>query len=338
MPSYTTLSPDNQSWRAFAAEHATSPLQRPGWLDVLTGAYGLRARIAALTDTEGSLLAILPMIRRKLPWRASWTSLPFTDTFEPVAVDSGRREELLVEMARHAGAEPVLVHTQIDLPGWSSRPVGTMQVIDVSGGAAGVLAQAESHHRRSVERSRRAEAGLSARPIVSRDEFLGANLALTASSRRRLGVPTQPSRYWSRVWELHERDEAMTIGVYLGDALVANGVFVIAGTHAVYKYGASEEANRHLRTNFLMFATAFDLLAARGVRSLDFGLSALENTGLRKFKSRWGGEELTVCFSATDPRMLPDKLEPGPLLTKTIQRTPVCVGRTVGSVAYPFVA
>jgi hypothetical protein len=36
--------------------------------------------------------------------------------------------------------------------------------------------------------------------------------------------------------------------------------------------------------------------------------------------------------------MLPDTLEPGPLLTKAIQRTPLFLGRTIGSIAYPFVA
>ena len=132
--------------------------------------------------------------------------------------------------------------------------------------------------------------------------------------------------------------EALTIGVRFGDALVANGIFVIDDTDAVYKYGASDEATRHLRTSFLMFATAFDHLAARGIRTMDFGISALHNTGLRKFKARWGGEERPVRFSATDSRMLPDTLEPGPLLTKAIRHTPVFVGRTVGSVAYPFAA
>ena len=50
---------------------------------------------------------------------------------------------------------------------------------------------------RSVKRAHRPEVGLTARPITSRSEFLGASLALIARSRRRLGAPTQPRRYWS---------------------------------------------------------------------------------------------------------------------------------------------
>ena len=332
------LSPESEGWRAFAVEHATSPLQHPAWLDTLTGAYGLHARIMALTDSRGSILAGLPMIRSKLPWRQRWTSLPFTDTLEPVASDAAHRDELLLAVAKHAHAEPIVVRTHAALPGWFSRQVGTVQVIDLSNGAEGVLRGANAHHRRSVKRAYRPEVGLTARPITARSEFLGASLGLIAQSRRRLGAPTQPHRYWSRVWELHERDEALTIGVYLGNKLMANGIFIIGSDHAVYKYGASDSATRQLRTSYLMFTTAFDHIAARGVQSMDFGITDLHNASLREFKARWGGEERPAHFSATDARMLPGTLEPGRLLSKTIQHTPVCVGRTVGSFAYPFVA
>jgi GNAT acetyltransferase-like protein len=332
------LSPDSDEWRAFASEHATSPLQHPAWLDTLRDAYRLPARIAALVDARGSIVAGMPMVRSRLPWRKRWTSLPFTDALEPVAVDRDSRDRLLGAVAEQAAGEPVVVRTRAALPGWFARQVGTVQVIDLSDGAAGVLSGADSHHRRSVNRAHRGDTGLTARLVTSRTEFLGPGLALVARSRRRLGAPTQPRRYWSRMWDLHERGEALTIGVYVGENLAASGTFLLGNDHAVYKYGASDSATRHLRTNFLMFATAFDQLAARGVRSMDFGVTDLDNTSLRDFKARWGGEEQPAYFSATDERMLPDTLEPGPLLTKVIQRSPVFAGRAVGSVAYPFVA
>lgn len=334
----TLLPPESQRWRTFAVRHATSPTQHPAWLDTLTGAYRLQARIMALTDSQGVILAALPMIRGKLPWRRRWTSLPFTDTFEPIAVDAERRDELLTAIARDANTQPMLVRTQVRLPGWTSRQVGTVQVIDLCDGAEGVLRTAGRHHRRNVQRARRPEAGLSARPIDSRREFLGASLALMAQSRRRLGAPTQPRAYWSKLWELHERDEALTIGVYLGEQLVANGVFLVDRRHAVYKYGASDSATWRLRTNFLMFVTAFDRIAARGVRSMDFGVSDLRNTSLREYKARWGGEERPAYYSATDVGLLPHTLEPGRLLAQTIKHTPVLMGRTIGALAYRFIA
>ena len=332
------VDPRSADWRAFATTHATSPVQLPGWLDTLTSAYSLRARIATLTDAGGAIVAAFPMIHSKLPWRNGWTSLPFTDTLEPVAIDDVVRRELLGALSAHPGVGSVLIHAHADLPGWFSREVGTVQVLDIADGAEGVLRGVSAGTRREVARARRPESGLATRQIDVRGDFLGEGVALIARSRQRLGTPTQPRRYWSLVWELCERGEAVAIGVHREEQLLAIGVFIVGPRHAVYKYGASDYATRQLRTNYLMLTSAFDRLAARGVESLDFGVSDLRNTGLRQFKTRWGGEERAVRFSATDRRMLPDSLEPGPLVAKAIQSTPVFVGRTVGALAYPFVA
>jgi CelD/BcsL family acetyltransferase involved in cellulose biosynthesis len=325
-------------WRTFAEQRSTSPLQLPAWLDLLTVAYRRRGRVVALADATGAIVAALPMVHSKLPWQSSWTALPFTDTLAPIAVNEQARDELLTALAAEPSDGPVLVRTEARLQGWTPRELGTVQLIDVSNGADGVLRGASSATRRNVKRARRAEAGLSAKPLISDREFLGPNLALITQTRRRLGAPTQPRRYWARLWELHERQEALTVGVYLRDRLVASGVFVVGNDHAVYKYGASDSATWELRPNFLMFATAFDLIAARGVRTLDFGITDLSNRSLREFKTRWGGDELPAYYSATDPRLLPKSLEPARLLTRTIQHTPTLVGRGVGALAYPFVS
>ncbi len=332
------LTPQDEDWRAFAIEHATSPLQHPVWVQTLTGAYGLHARILALTDARGAILAGLPMIRGKLPWRRRWTALPFTDTLEPIADGEAHRDELLVAAAAHSdqSGEPLLLRSHADLPGWVSAQVGTVQLLDLSEGADGVLRGAKSKTRQNVKLARKA--GLTARPIVSRAEFMGPNLDLLAQSRRRLGAPTQPRRYWSRVWELHDRDLALTIGVYLKQRLLANATFLIGDDHAVFKYSASDSKSRDLRSNYLAFATALDHLAGRGLRSLDFGITDVHNTSLRRYKVHWGGDEQPAYFSATHPDVLPQTLEPGRLLTTTIQRAPVFVGRAIGSLAYPFVA
>jgi hypothetical protein len=331
----TELSPADGRWRAFATAHATSPLQSPSWLDAMACAYHLRARITALTDERGTIVAGLPMIRSKLPWRRRWTALPFTDTFEPMAVDAAARDELLARLAQGGSPERILVRTRAAVPGWFSRQVGTVQVFDLSGGVEQVLRGARSKTRQNVRLARKS--GLTARAIVRREEFLGASLAVTVDSRRRLGAPTQPQRYWSKIWSLHEREQAFTIGVYRNERLLANATFIVGCGHAVFKYSASDTATRDLRSNYLAFATALEHMVERGVSTMDFGITDLRNESLRRYKRHWGGEEHAAHFSATDPGMLPDSLEPGPLLTGAIQRSPAFVGRTVGF-AYPFAA
>ena len=162
-----------------------------------------------------------------------------------------------------------------------------MQTVDITDGSEGVLRDAGSNAKRGVKRSRK-EMSLRAAAVDSRQDFLGPVLQLTARSRRRIGVPTQPRRYWSRIWNLHEQGLAMTIGVYCDDALVASGVFLLGRSHAIYKYGASEPSAWQLRPNHLMFSTAFDRLAERGARTMDFGLTDLANDSLREVQGFMG--------------------------------------------------
>ncbi|MFL5828985.1 MAG: GNAT family N-acetyltransferase [Solirubrobacteraceae bacterium] len=333
----TYLPAQDAGWRAFADAHATSPLQQPSWFDVLLDAYRRPARVAALLGEDNAIAAILPMLQSKLPWRRTWTALPYTDVFEPLALSAAARQQLLGKLASAPAAEPIILRAGADSPGWTSRELGSVQVIDVSGGAEAVLRQASSATRRNVKRARRPASGLVARPISSAEEFVGSNLWLMSQTRRRLGTPTQPKRYWARLWDLHAAGHALTIGVYLEQRLVASGVFVAAREHAVYKYGASDASTWELRPNFLMFATAFDELAARGIKTMDFGVTDAANASLRDFKARWGGEERAAHYSATDERLLPATLEPGRLLTRSLQRAPAFVGRGIGTLAYPFV-
>lgn len=333
-----TLAPSDPRWRSYAIEHATTSLQHPSWLDTITGAYRLKSRVAALVDRDGAITAALPMVGSKLPWRRRWTALPFTDVLAPVCSSPVGAEELFAAIAERADLQPVVVRTRAELPGWSSRQVGTVQLLDLTAGLDGVLRGASRQTRSNVRNAARPEAGLSARCVTSRSEFLGANLALIARSRSRVGVPTQPRRYWTRVWEMHERNEALTVAVYVKNTLTASASFLLWRDHAVFKYSASERSTRRLRTNYLALTTAIEQLVCAGMRSLDFGITDLENQSLRQYKRQWGGEEQPAYFSATDARLLPETVEPGRLLSTAIQRTPSFVGRTVGSLAYPFAA
>jgi hypothetical protein len=122
----------------------------------------------------------------------------------------------------------------------------------------------------------------------------------------------------------------------LEERLVASGLFLLGVGEAVYKFGASDRAAWPLRPNYLMFATAYDELAARGMRTLSFGVTDSANHSLREFKSRWGGQEHTVHYSATDPGLLPSSLEPGPLLAGAIRRLPSVASSAIGALAYPL--
>jgi hypothetical protein len=331
----TYRSLDDLRWRECAERHGTSPFQQPWWLDALVNAYGLHGAVAVASGPGEVVAAALPLIQSRLPGRRRLTALPFTDTFEPVAVDRGSRDRLLAGLAQ-APCPPIIVRTGVWMAGWNVRALGTVRTVDLSEGAAGVLSGAAAKTRRNVKRAQRPRSGLSARLIQTRGEFMGGHLRLIAATRQRLGAPTQPRAYWKQIWRLHEGGHAITVGVYLDRRLVASGVFLLGIGEAVYKHGASDRASWPLRANYLMLACAYDELAARGMRTLSFGVTDSANRTLREFKARWGGEESTVHYSSTDARALPHRLEPGRLLGEAIRRLPPLVSRAVGSLGYPL--
>lgn len=288
-------------------------------------------------DREGALEACLALIRSTLPWRKRWTCLPFSDVVDSIATSTSSREALLAATAQNCKARAIIVRAATSAPGWTARELGTVQTVDLADGATGVLRSAGTNAKRSAKRARR-QSTLRTALVGSREEFLGPHLDLIARSRRRLGVPTQPRRYWSLLWDLHESGGAITIGVYRDDALVASGSFLLGASHAIYKYGASEPSTWQLRPNHLMFAAAFDRLAERGMRTMDFGFTDLANSSLREFKRTWGGEEATACYSATDPRVLPQSTEPGRVLSAVIRHAPAPTSRAIGSLGYRYTA
>jgi len=144
----------------------------------------------------------------KLPGRQRWTSLPFTDTLEPVTTD--RVTEMSCWFQRPPRATCGRSSSAHRLPSLVGSRVRSApcRCLNVSNGAAGVMRGASPHHRRSVTRAHRPEIGLTARPITSRSEFLGASLTLTAAVAAGGWVrhPASPL-LGPRVWELHEQDE-----------------------------------------------------------------------------------------------------------------------------------
>src|SRR5205807_1429759 len=65
----------------------------------------------------------------------------------------------------------------------------------------------------------------------------------------------------------------------------------------VYKYGASDASQWHLKPNHLLFWRVIERGCVDGFRRLDFGRSDAESQGLRQFKAGWGAVEVPLHYS-----------------------------------------
>jgi lipid II:glycine glycyltransferase (peptidoglycan interpeptide bridge formation enzyme) len=121
-------------------------------------------------------------------------------------------------------------------------------------------------------------------------------------------------------------------------------VYFQFGTHAIYKFGASDPRYQHLRANNRIMWQAICRLQKEGFRELSFGRTDIEDEGLLQFKRGWGAEESPLRYyrksfskdaSATKPQV---KHEGAGWSRHIMRRLPIPVLRVLGTLMYRHVA
>jgi CelD/BcsL family acetyltransferase involved in cellulose biosynthesis len=340
------------AWLAFVAQRPDAlPFHLPAWIATVAESYRLPAFVLAVRDAGGAVAAGLPVVETRLPLRPRrWVSLPFTDYCPPLAVSATAETHLAeaLEAARlAAGASRAEVRGRMV----GSRPfehAGYRHVLPLEADASAVFAR---FHRSQVQRSiRRAEAsGLVIRTGEPGRDLLDDFYRLHLGTRRRLGVPIQPRRFFARLRERVLRSgTGWIVTAELDGRAVAAALFLAANETVVYKFGASESDSWNLRPNHLIFWHVIRDACARGYRRLDFGRTDADTEGLRAFKRSWGAEEEELVYHAfgatAGADTGADAVRPHGAgkaqrtLSAVIRRSPAWVCRWTGELLYRFVA
>jgi lipid II:glycine glycyltransferase (peptidoglycan interpeptide bridge formation enzyme) len=87
-----------------------------------------------------------------------------------------------------------------------------------------------------------------------------------------------------------------------GGKKIAASVYFFLGGRAIYKYGASDLAQQHLRGTNLVMWEAMKWLARQGMKSLHLGKTSPANDGLRRFKLNLGAHEELIEYVKFDLR------------------------------------
>ena len=126
---------------------------------------------------------------------------------------------------------------------------------------------------------------------------------------------------------------------------IAAAVFLRFGRSAVYKFGASDENDWHLRPNNLVMWEGIKHLAESGAQHLHFGRTSPGQDGLRRFKLSWGSAEESIQYTRYDV----DRDRWKPVVSSTpnahglasklghhlFERSPLAVNRFAGRLFYP---
>jgi len=124
---------------------------------------------------------------------------------------------------------------------------------------------------------------------------------LNCLTRKLHGLPPQPFSFFKNIYYLIIRKGMGNIFIAsFQKRPIASALFFSFGEKAIYKFGASDREFQKLRPNNYLMWKAIQWYAKRNYKSLDFGRTALSNSGLLQFKDGWGAKRKTIFYYRYD--------------------------------------
>lgn len=343
MSSLTVLKLTDPRWAEFVARQPTAtPFHHPDWGRLVARCYGFRAFAITTSDATGEIRAGLPVVEvRHLRGAPKWVSLPFTDYCPPLLSapeEEGPLSSALLEASKAAGVQRV--EARAPLADTAPASKAFRHVVALDGDPDKVYARFRRQVRQQIRQAE--NMGVTVRTATSPEDLLDTFYHLHLRTRRRIGVPVQPRRFFRMLW-----DSIVTTGLGLifiaevsGQPIAAQVCLAWNGT-MVGKFSASDDKAWSLRPNDLIIwhsiKTAFEL----GCRYLDMGRTDAENKGLRAFKRSWAAAEEPLVYGTLgegpEPASANDGMA-GELLAATIRHSPLVVCRAAGEILYRYAA
>jgi lipid II:glycine glycyltransferase (peptidoglycan interpeptide bridge formation enzyme) len=162
------------------------------------------------------------------------------------------------------------------------------------------------------------------------DAFFG----LHVQTRRRLGVPTQPRRFFVRVRELFAHGLGFVLVAEWEGRPIAANVYLRHRNVLTYKYGASHPDHLDKRPNDLLHVEALRIACDSGCESLDLGRTERDNIGLQRFKRQLGGEQRALVYTSAPPFEGRSVRSVSGFQHAVVRRSPPALGRLVGAALY----
>jgi Acetyltransferase (GNAT) domain len=311
--------------------------QRDSWIELLQRAYGLSLWLATLHRGEsaiaGCIFARAPFSRRR------FVALSFSDSCPPLAREPLADHWLLAALATQGPSnQSYEVRGIRGVEHWESTDCFVNWRLDLDQPMAAIERGLASNFRRNLRRASRQAITVERGSNV---DLLRRFYVLQLESRRRLGLPAQPWRFFDLTREIFAEHAAFEVWTASDNGMdVASAVFLRDGDTVHYKWGARQPAIRS-DGNHLLFWNAIEEFA-RSARVLDLGRADVRNTGLMRFKSELGATSIPLpwSFYPRAPKEVSSEVLTGTraALAKVWSRLPLPVTQLAGRVIYRFLA
>ena len=337
------LALDDRDWRSFVGAHAdATPFHDPAWARVIAECYGLDAFVLAERGPTGALVAGLPVVAApRLPGRGRrLVSLPYTDLVCPLVEPAGEPHfaRLLDDARRRLGFDRL----ELRAPLAGSSPLPETAVIHrlaLPPQPESLLAGLSGKRRQRIRAAARSTVAI--RRAEREEDVTETYFRLHLLTRRRLGVPSQPRRFFRLLWRhVLEPGGGFVLLAEAGGAPLAGAVFMTGNETVVYKYSATDRSIRAGEPAELLLWRALAESCEQGFSTFDFGRTELDAHGLRGFKARWGAVEEPLVYSVLGRHGAGGATgAPGAGLVKgALRRAPLWVTRLSGELLYRYAA
>jgi CelD/BcsL family acetyltransferase involved in cellulose biosynthesis len=289
-------------WVALVERHPQASIfHTPGWLEALRRTYDYEPVVYTTSPPARELTNGIPFCRIST-WLTGrrLVSLPFSDHCAPLVECSEELEGLLASL--HQDLEKENWHYVEIRPGYSDLPIRAdftmteafyLHSLDLRPSLDELF---RSFHKdcvqRKIRRARRErltyERGNSAALL---EKFYG----LLLQTRQRHGLPPQPLQWFRNLIACFGNKVQIHVASMNGSA-IASILTLVHKKALVYKYGCSDRTFSNLGGTQLLFWNA--ILEAKQSQLLEFdlGRSDAENTGLIRFKDRWGAARSPLLY------------------------------------------
>ncbi len=290
-------SQDN-AWDTFVENHPWGWITHlSAWRQVLERCFPhIKGHYLALVDEDNHIKAGLPLFSVK-----SWlmgnrlVSIPHATLCDPLVSNQGQMDRMMsaaLTLAKNMGMEQVEIRTLMSTglcnnKKFDARNYYKHHSLSLTRKPEELM---KNFHRTCV-RQRITRALSSELKVVTADEpsYLAVFYRLYVHTRRRVGLPPQPLRFFDDLWQtFYPQGRISLLLAFYRNQPVAALILFKFGKRISAEFAASYETFKHMSPNHLLFWTAIQMACREGYEIFDFGRTSPLSRELMDFKSRWG--------------------------------------------------
>lgn len=305
-------------WRRLASGPAGSLFTSPPWIQAVCDSYDFtpEARLAVSEAGEpvgGFAWVTVDDIRGE---RIS--SLPFCDRADPMVAAPGGWAGL--------ADDALATGTPLTLRCFSDNPATADPRLRTAGEVAWhhtplAITEEELYRKISSTSRRNLKAadrnGVRITASTELDAVHSFHRLHVGLRKRKYRLLAQPVEFFERIWQQFTGDgddtAVITLLAEVDGEMAAGAMYLVWGGRLYYKFGASLSEHLPKRPNDALYWAALKLALSKGLTSVDWGVSDLDQPGLVSYKRKWASEERRVVTLRGGPDPTP-KTEVGTML------------------------